>query len=460
MSLSPSKLQLFMTEAVFAGAQVGPQGVTPDTSKLTAIVDWPIPKDASHLEGFLGLMSYFWDLIKGYAQLEAPLRNILRQVNIPAGTKKQTYQRIMKAYSLNKTWTPEHTKTFMALKAQLMSKPVLSAPRYDGMSFILTTDGCVDAFAGVLSQKITTSLPGGKVVSRLHPIAFTSKRTSTTEEKYKPFLLKFVALKHSFDKFSDIIYGYPVEVETDCQALRDILMNDKLSATHARWCDSVLAHNIIDVRHVPGVTNIADGISRQYEGTEKTNGDGSEFTVSPDWERTARLTHDVYCVTPSTENAALRDQFKLEPLFLNVIDVLEGVKNSRNLREQKRAQHRALHYMIEDGRLWYIAGGTRARARSRQECITQEEATQLAKEEHEKNGHWHRDSIKISLLDKIHSPKLNQSIIKAILDCARCKNFGSMHLHALLQPIMRRHPFELLVGDYLSLPVGKGGYHT
>jgi hypothetical protein len=62
MSLSPSKLRLFMSEAVFAGAQVGPNGVSPDSSKLTA---------------FLGLTSYFHNLMKGYAQLEAPLRNIL-----------------------------------------------------------------------------------------------------------------------------------------------------------------------------------------------------------------------------------------------------------------------------------------------------------------------------------------------------------------------------------------------
>ena len=149
---------------------------------MTAIVDWPIPADASHLEGFLGLTSYFRDLIKGYARLEAPLRNILRQVEMPAGTKKHAYQRIMKAHKLGDTWTPEHTKTFIALKAQLVSEPVLSAPRYDGTPFILTTDGCTDAFAGVLSQKITTILPGGKVVSRLHPIAFALKRTSPAEE--------------------------------------------------------------------------------------------------------------------------------------------------------------------------------------------------------------------------------------------------------------------------------------
>ena len=39
MSLSPSKLKVFMTEVVFAGAQVGPQGVSPDSSKLTAIIN-------------------------------------------------------------------------------------------------------------------------------------------------------------------------------------------------------------------------------------------------------------------------------------------------------------------------------------------------------------------------------------------------------------------------------------
>ena len=68
--------------------------------------------------------------------------------------------------------------------------------------------------------------------------------------------------------------------------------------------------------------------------------------------------------------------------------------------------------------------------------------------------------IKIALLNKIHSPKLDQLIMKAVSDCAKCKNFGNMHLNALLQPITHHHPFELIVGNYLSMPPGKGGYHT
>ena len=72
-------------------------------------------------------------------------------------------------------------------------------------------------------QKFTTILPNGTEKTTIHPIGFSSKQTSTTEEKYKLFILEFAALKHSLDKFSNIIWGYPVEIKTDCQALRDHL---------------------------------------------------------------------------------------------------------------------------------------------------------------------------------------------------------------------------------------------
>ena len=56
---------------------------------------------------------------------------------MPAGTKKHTYQRIMKGFKLDGIWNQEHTKTFIALKACLVSEPVLSAPHYDGTPFMV-----------------------------------------------------------------------------------------------------------------------------------------------------------------------------------------------------------------------------------------------------------------------------------------------------------------------------------
>lgn len=50
---------------------------------------------------------------------------------------------------------------------------------------------------------------------------------------YKPFLLEFAALKFALDKFSDTIWGFPVEIETDCSALRDVLGQETMNPAHA-----------------------------------------------------------------------------------------------------------------------------------------------------------------------------------------------------------------------------------
>lgn len=41
---------------------------------------------------------------------------------------------------------------------------------------------------------------------------------------------------------------------------------------------------------------------------------------------------------------------------------------------------------------------------------------------------------------------MDQSIMKAIMDCGKCKAFGSTHLHC----ITRWHPFVLMVADTVA----------
>ena len=77
------------------------------------MVNWRITEDVSHLEGFLGLTAYFRDLIKGYAALEKPLRDLLHAVDIPNGSKKAAYQQLMKGYKLQQHWKAEHMATFV-----------------------------------------------------------------------------------------------------------------------------------------------------------------------------------------------------------------------------------------------------------------------------------------------------------------------------------------------------------
>jgi hypothetical protein len=81
-----------------------------------------------------------------------------------------------------------------------------------------------------------------------------------------------------------------------------------------------------------------------------------------------------------------------------------------------------------------------------------------AKKEHRKGGHLGCDSMKLKLTNRYKTPAIDKIITHAIQNCGECLNFGSAHDHTLLQPITHRHPFELLVRDYLAMLKGHGGY--
>ncbi|KAG2738197.1 hypothetical protein P692DRAFT_201667093, partial [Suillus brevipes Sb2] len=74
----------------------------------------------------------------------------------------------LRSLKLQNRWTEQHTKAFLDLKAALVSKPILQAPRYDGSNFVVTSDGCAEGFAAVLSQRTRTQNTAGKWTERLH----------------------------------------------------------------------------------------------------------------------------------------------------------------------------------------------------------------------------------------------------------------------------------------------------
>ena len=124
----------------------------------------------------------------------------------------------------------------------------------------------------------------------------------------------------------------------------------------------------------------------------------------------------------------------------------------RTQLQESSALHRRLFHQRQK-----IGGYTPSQATACHKCVSKLEETELARVEHGKL-HMHQDLLWNQLLDTIHTPLLDRSIMTAILECGQCKNFSTMHLHSLLAPITRRRPFELLVGDYLSMPTGKGSF--
>jgi hypothetical protein len=198
------------------------------------------------------LTNYFCRLINDYARIAAPLTDLTRnlQIDIPKTNWKAckgAYKMALQSASLKDKWKSEHQKAFITLKVLLSQEPVLRSPQYDGRTFRVTTDSSGEGLTGWLSQAFEEVDKNDKAVTRWYPISYCSKRTSASESHYEPFLLEFAALKYCIDEFEPYIFGSPIEIETDCQALRDCLLKDKLNTHHSRWMESILSHKIIDI---------------------------------------------------------------------------------------------------------------------------------------------------------------------------------------------------------------------
>jgi transposase InsO family protein len=466
LSLSPTKTKLFFTEVLFAGAMVGPQGIRPNLDKVAAVVKWPIPTTVQQLMGFLGLTNYFRRLIANYARIAAPLSDLTRDINVeqPSGSwraRKGAYKKALASTSLVNKWGSEQQKAFVTLKCLLSEEPLLRTPQYDGRPFRVTTDGSMQGFAGFLSQPFTTTDNNGKEVTRWHPISYCSKRTSKSEAKYEPFLLEFAALKYSLDEFEPYIYGSPLEIETDCQALRDCLLQEKMSVHHSRWKESILAHNIVAIRHRPGVENpVADGLSRMWDGHERSDTDGSDWSVLPNWEMTKGMVNDILSISyVSPTLHPLETCFAGDLFFEPIVRHLLGHDAGSTLSERRKAAHRATGFTIIDDKLWKISSKASDRV-AKTECIPAAQGFTHALETHISNGCFGPEHIQLHLRDRYFWPGMLTDCRQAQLECPKCKSFGAATRNSALQPIRRTRPFALVAGDYLSLPTGKGGFKT
>ncbi|QRW05888.1 Retrovirus-related Pol polyprotein from transposon opus [Ceratobasidium sp. AG-Ba] len=384
--------------------------------------------------GFLGLVGSYRTKIKDYARTARPLSDLTRDIKVKTPTRgrglKQAYRRALS-------------------NARITHTDETRAPVYDGRPFIVSTDGSKYGFGGVLEQEWTELDRHGREVKVRYPIAYALKRTSRSEERYIPFLLEFAALKYALDEFDDMIFGQPIKLETDCKALADLLGNQKLNSTHEHWRESIIGRDIKAVRHLPGVQNTAcDALSRVHEHRpEDEDGHMRNINVDPGWESNTGVVNDLYYLLDDEETAALLHRFANDTFYTNILQSLlfdtpgKADSNEAEERAQKRCAHRAEGYQVENGKLWLVAGKVLGAA------------TGL-------RGHFGRDMTVLALQQRYFWPTLRRDATEAVILCPRCKNFCPRLRTAQLQPITRAKPFDLIVGDYLSLPIGQGKFKT
>ena len=111
---------------------VGRTGLACDPEKLSAVRNWHEPNRVKAVRQFVGFVGYYRRFVKNFAELADPLVALTRK-GVPF------------------VWADEQQTAFDALKACLLSAPILGFPT-EKDRFVLDTDASLFAIRGVLSQ--------------------------------------------------------------------------------------------------------------------------------------------------------------------------------------------------------------------------------------------------------------------------------------------------------------------
>jgi hypothetical protein len=99
--LKRSKCSFGEESITYLGHIISINGVAMDRQKVMAVVDWPVPRTARAVRGFLGLAGYYRKFIRDFGIIAAPLIALL---------KKDGF-----------IWSDEATQAFKKLKTALTS---------------------------------------------------------------------------------------------------------------------------------------------------------------------------------------------------------------------------------------------------------------------------------------------------------------------------------------------------
>ena len=243
LKLKPKKCSLFSKSVLYLGYVIGRNGVHTDPAKIKAVKDFEKPKDVQGVRKFLGLTNYYRKFVKDYAKIAYPLNRLLDK----------------KGKGVPFIWNIDCDKAFDTLKQKLVSAPILSLPKEEGM-YILDTDASAEGMGGVLQQ-----MQDGE----LRVISYNSKSLSKTERNYCVSRQELLAIVYHIMLWKCYLWGNHFIVRTDHSSLRYLISFKNPSGQLARWIDALSEYDF-EIQARPGKKNgNADVMSRIPCGGKK-----------------------------------------------------------------------------------------------------------------------------------------------------------------------------------------------
>ena len=215
------------------GNIVSESGLKPDSEKVRAILDMPLPKSKEERRRFFGMVNFFSNFIPNQSSITDPLRQLLKKDSVWF-------------------WSHEHTAAVEQLKQILSCQPVLKF--FDPAKPVKLQ---VDASKSGL---------GACLLQDGHPVAYVSRSLSSAEVNYAQIEKELVAVVFGCEKFHCYVYGNPIDVDSDHKPLVSI-STKPLAQASPRLQRLLLRLQRYDVtiNYLPGkYMYVADTLSRAF----------------------------------------------------------------------------------------------------------------------------------------------------------------------------------------------------
>ena len=231
------KCEFHKPQMTFVGFLVSATGIGMDPAKVSAIMDWPVPKSVKEVQSFLGFANFYRKFIKDYSALASPLTTLTRK-------------------SVPFTWSPAASAAFRALQLSFTSAPVLRHYQPE-LPITIEADASDFALGCILSQ----TSPAGE----LHPICFYSRKFTSAELNYPIYDKELLAVVEAFRQWRVYLEGaeIPVQVFTDHKNLEYFSTARTTSRRHARWAATLAAYKYTIAWRKGAANGKSDALSRR-----------------------------------------------------------------------------------------------------------------------------------------------------------------------------------------------------
>lgn len=243
LTINPSKCVFGVSEIEYLGHVINKNGVQPLKTKIEVIANFPKPQNLKQLRRFLGTLNFYRRFIKGAAEHQAPLNELLK------GSTRNDKRPVI--------WTRETEAAFDICKNDLIMATLLHHP-IENVPLALTTDASNTAIAGVLEQ-----FHDGK----WQPLGFFSRKLNQAQQTYSAYDRELLAIYESVKHFRYMIEGRQLVIRCDHKPITFAFRqkSDKASPRQARQLDFIGQFSTTIV-HISGNANIvADTLSRLEE---------------------------------------------------------------------------------------------------------------------------------------------------------------------------------------------------